>query len=248
MSLPFMRKLSYEFFLRAHQGLTIVTVYRIQKHIPKDELLPWIYLIIGISVFTITSGLYFVGLLYRNGIFSGNRYPRAVLTSNAHGSIQDEAIINTLFKVRLLLPRPVKVKARQYINLWLPTVSFQSWAQTHPFTIISWSEGKQSVLELLIQPRKGLTGTISRQLRAISSDRYSSIALYSGPYSLSEPVNDYENVLLIASDSGLSAVLPYARKLIHRYNIQTSRVRRVHLVQQVENRGRSLRSIEQEPD
>lgn len=75
------------------------------------------------------------------------------------------------------------------------------------------------MLELLIQPRKGLTGTISRQLRAISSDRYSSIALYSGPYSLSEPVNDYENVLLIASDSGLSAVLPYARKLIHRYNI-----------------------------
>ena len=69
------------------------------------------------------------------------------------------------------------------------------------------------------------------------------MALYSGPHGLSEPVDDYENVLLVASDSGLPAVLPYARKLIHGYNTWTSRVRRVHLVWQVENRGRSLKEI-----
>lgn len=40
------------------------------------------------------------------------------------------------------------------------------------------------------------------------------MALYSGPYGLSERVDDYEYVLLVASDSGLLAVLLYARKLI----------------------------------
>ncbi|KAJ5461026.1 uncharacterized protein N7458_002578 [Penicillium daleae] len=235
MSLPFVRNLSYELFLRAHQGFTIVTVYGIWQHVPKDALLPWLYLIIGISVLAITSSLYFVGLLYRNGIFSGNGCPRAVLSSNAYESIKNAAF-GTPFKVRLLLPRPVKVKAGQYINLWLPGVSFWSWVQTHPFTIISWSQEKQSVLELLVLPRNGLTGTIARQLRAIGSGGYSSTALYSGPHGLSEALDDYENVLLVASDSGLPAVLPYARKLIHGNGTCTPRVRRVHLIWQVEDR------------
>lgn len=250
MSLPFVRKFSYELFLRAHQGLTIVSVYGIWKHVPKAELLPWLYLIIGTGVFSVTSLSYLAALLYRNGIFSGNGYPRAVLLSNANGSInKKEGTDDTPFKVRLLLPRPVKVRAGQYVNLWLPAVSFWSWTQTHPFTVISWSQTKQSVLELLIQPRKGLTGTIGRQLRTISSDGYSSMALYSGPHGLSESVDDYENVLLVANDSGLPAVLPYARKLIHGYNTCTSRVRRVHLIWQVRKRGRSLlRNLEPDSD
>ncbi|KAJ5875189.1 uncharacterized protein N7473_012536 [Penicillium subrubescens] len=243
MSLPFARNISYEFFLRSHQGLTIVAVYGLWRHIPKRELLPWLYLIIGISAFAATSGLFFAGLLYRNGIFSGNRCPRAILSRHGHKSIETST---TPFKVRLLLPRPINVKAGQYINLWLPAVSFWSWTQTHPFTVISWSQEKQSVLELLVQPRKGLTGTIGRQLRTIGSEGYSSMALYSGPHSLSERVNDYQYVLLVSSDSRLSAVLPYARKLIQGYKTCTLRVRRVHLVWQVENRGRSLKSVEEE--
>lgn len=85
--------------------------------------------------------------------------------------------------------------------------------------------------------------TIGRQLRTIGSDGYSSMALFSGPHGLGEPVDDYENVLLIANDCGLAAVLPYARKLIHGYNTCTSRVRRVHLVWQAEKRGMSCCGI-----
>lgn len=142
MSLPFVRKLSYEFFLRVHQGLTVVTVYGIWKHIPKDELLPWLYLIIGIGAFAITSSIYFVELLYLNGVFSGNGCPRAIFSNNAHGPIEKNAEFDTPFKVRLLLPRPIVVKAGQYINLWVPGLSFWSWAQTYLFTIVSWSQGK----------------------------------------------------------------------------------------------------------
>jgi NAD(P)H-flavin reductase len=49
------------------------------------------------------------------------------------------------------------------------------------------------------------------------------MALYSGPHGLSEPVDDYENVLLVASDSGIPAVIPYARKL----NMDITHVHRV---------------------
>ena len=56
------------------------------------------------------------------------------------------------------------------------------------------------------------------------------MALYSGPYGLSELVGYYERILLITNDSRLSIVLPYARELIYRYNIYISRVRRVYLI------------------
>lgn len=190
------------------------------------------------GVFAVTSVSSLAVLLYRNGVFSGNGCPRAVLSSSTSTSDGEEGINDTPFKVRLLLPRPVKVRTGQYINLWLPAVSFWSWTQTHPFTVISWSQTEQSVLELLIHPQKGLTGTIGRQLRTIGSGGFSSMALYSGPHGLSEPVDHYENVLLVANGSGLAAVLPYIRRLIHGYNTSTSRVRRVHLVWQVARRGR----------
>lgn len=136
-----------------------MAVYGLWRHILKKELLPWLYLIIGISAFAAISGLFFAGFLYRNGIFSGNGCLRVILLRHGHESIETST---TLFKVRLLLLRLINVKAGQYINLWLPAVSFWLWTQTHPFTIISWSQEKQSVLELLVQPRKGLTGIISR--------------------------------------------------------------------------------------
>ena len=50
------------------------------------------------------------------------------------------------------------IRAGQYANLWIPSISFWSFLQTHPFTIASWSnkEGVTS-LDLLIDSRKGLT-------------------------------------------------------------------------------------------
>lgn len=210
-------------------------------HLPGDNLLPRLYLYIGIGAFASTSLLYLSRVLYINGIFSGNGWPRAIISSHARLRSNDKVeAIDTPFRVRLILPRPVMIKAGQYVNLWLPSISFWSWAQTHPFTVISWSQGKQSVLELLVQPREGLTATIARQARAIGRDGFSSLALYSGPHGLSEPVDDYETVLLISSGAGLSAVIPYAKRLIYGYNTCTSHVRRVHLIWQVETRGRSV--------
>lgn len=94
--------------------------------------------------------------------------------------IEKEAIIDTPFKTRLLLPRMVNVKVGQYINLWLPAVSFWRGHKLTPPRLFQ-SQKKQSVLGLLIQPRRGLIGTISPQLRTIGSNGYSPMARYDEP-------------------------------------------------------------------
>lgn len=137
----------------------------------------------------------------------------------------------------------------QYINICLPSVSIWSWLQTHPLTVTSWSCEKQEILELLIHPQRGQSASLFEQVRAIESGRALSLmALYSGPHGISERVNDYENVILIASGPGLVAVIPYVAMLIHGYNTCTMHVRRIHLIWQVEELGKWIYSVQVEAE
>jgi hypothetical protein len=56
------------------------------------------------------------------------------------------------------VPRSLDVRAGQYVNVWIPSISFWSFLQSHPFTIASWTKGEASTtLDLIIEPRRGLT-------------------------------------------------------------------------------------------
>ena len=127
----------------------------------------------------------------------------------------------------------VMMDAGQYINVWIPSVSFWSFLQSHPFVVTNWADGKQDTLELFIQPRRGLTrelfshGTLNER---VSVPR---LALFSGPHGTSVPVGEYETVVMVATGFGIAAQLPYLRKLIHGYNTYNARTRRVHLVWQL---------------
>ena len=57
--------------------------------------------------------------------------------------------------------------------------------------------------------------------------------MFTGPHGRSAPVQKYENVLMIASDVGIAAHLPYLDRLIHGYNARNVRTRRIHLVWQI---------------
>ncbi|KAJ5766655.1 uncharacterized protein N7511_004271 [Penicillium nucicola] len=98
--------------------------------------------------------------------------------------------------------------------------------------VTSWSPEKQDVLELFIQPRKGLTETIHHRT---ALDGYTSLtAFVSGPYGVSKSVDHYECVLAIATDFGIAGVISYLKKLLYGYNTCTSHVRRVHFVWEVQ--------------
>jgi Ferric reductase NAD binding domain len=49
----------------------------------------------------------------------------------------------------------------------------------------------------------------------------------------------YENVLMVASGFGIAAQLPFLKKLIHGYNERRLHARRIHLVWQARDIGRS---------
>lgn len=174
--------------------------------------------------------------LYRNGLFSGRGAPRAIVSFSVSNA-EERTMVNAVH-VRVLLPRPVRVQAGQYINLWMPSVSLCSWMQTHPFTVVSWSKGKQDTMELLVKPRRGLTADLARYAPTDERSEESSIsflALITGPHGLSEEIGHYESILLLASGCGVAGAIPYLKKAIYGYNTCTSQIRRLHLVWQVES-------------
>ena len=175
-------------------------------------------------------------LLYRNGLFAGRGAPRALVSFTFRKS-EENGITITAAQIRLLLPRPVQVEAGQYINLWIPSVGLWSWTQTHPFTVTSWSRGRQDTMELLVQPRRGLTADLLHHVSLAPESSVALLALFTGPHGTTEDVNKYETALLIASGFGVATVIPYLKKMIYGYNTCTLQVRRLHLVWQVESIG-----------
>jgi NAD(P)H-flavin reductase len=125
--------------------------------------------------------------------------------------------------------------AGQYVNLWIPSVSFWSFLQSHPFVVTSWSDGRQDNLDFFIEPRRGLI----RELLSHAGAADSRLVLFSGPYGISVLVGEYENVLMIASAFGVAAHLPYLKRLIHGYNARKVHARRIHLVWQLSDIGES---------
>jgi NAD(P)H-flavin reductase len=63
--------------------------------------------------------------------------------------------------------------------------------------------------------------------------------LFSGPHGNSIPMDDCENILIVASGFGIAAYLLYLKQLIHGYNVREVRARRIHLVWQVRDIGKS---------
>ncbi|KAJ5276525.1 uncharacterized protein N7525_002882 [Penicillium rubens] len=232
-SIPWFRQWSYEVFLRGHQILAGLFVYGTWQHLPLQSASSKIYLFVAVGTFVLTFLLELITLLYNNGLFAGNGTPRAIVSFSAMES--KEGLVVNAVHIRVLLPRRVKVQAGQYINLWMPSVSLCSWMQTHPFTVTSWSKGKQDTVELLVKPCSGFTADLLRHAPAAAGSSVSFLALFTGPHGVSEKVSNYESILLLASGSGIAVAIPYLKKMIYGYNTCTSQVRRLHLVWQVES-------------
>ena len=154
-------------------------------------------------------------LLYRNKVI-GQPFPRLSVVNN-HGSAT----------VRIRTSRPIRVDAGQYLNIWMPAIS---WFSSHPFTVASWSAGPERDFELLIQPRRGFTKRLLRRAGQQESISLWSRVLFSGPHGFSVPACEFERVLFFASGFGVAAALPYLRKLLHGRAQGESKARRVCLV------------------
>lgn len=228
LSHPLLRRPSYEIFLRTHQALAVLSAYSMWRHLPSNSLFPRMYIYISAGLFFSTSVVQCISVLWRNGTLRHGR-ARALVT-HAEGSV----------KIRITLSRPLKVKAGQYINLWIPSVSFWSFLQSHPFVVTSWSLEEQDQLDLFVEPRRGLTRELLYHAQAgqrggVFGSRW---VLFSGPHGISAPVGEYESVLLVATDFGMAALLPYLQQLIHGYQTRKVCTRRIRVIWQVQRIGK----------
>ncbi|KAJ5215341.1 uncharacterized protein N7498_001748 [Penicillium cinerascens] len=233
-SFSFIRQHLFEMFIRTHQGLAAVFVYSTWRHLSSTAFDSQIYIYVSLGLLGITTVVHIALFVFRNGVFPSRPHPRASITcARAKEGLAHVGQEGTPLRVRVLLSRPLRVKAGQYVNLWMPTVSLVSWTQSHPFMVTSWSPEKQNVLEFFVQSRRGLTKTIHS--RAALDGFASYTAFVSGPYGASKSMDDYECVLAVATDFGIAGVISYLKKLVYGYNTSTSYVRRVHFVWQVQS-------------
>ncbi|PQK10246.1 hypothetical protein BB8028_0002g05700 [Beauveria bassiana] len=211
-----LRRFTYECALRLHQLLALAIGYALWRHVGATHHLSRLYLCVGAALFLVSCAVLLVSLLYYHGLG----------LSRARISYDLQTIT-----VRLYLHKPLKIQAGQYINLWVPWASLSSFAQTHPFTVISWSEEPQEYLELFIQPVRGFT----RDLMSLSAyGPTTCIALFSGPHGKQSHMHEYENVVMIATGFGIAAQFPHLKKLIHDHHVQRTNVRRIHLIWKIE--------------
>ena len=230
---------SYELFLRGHQALAFFSLYAIWRHIRSEKLLPKLYIYISITIFVTTSVFQWGLTLYRN--FSLQDGCGRALVVRWNGAV----------RINIRLSRPISVHAGQYINIWIPSISFWSFLQSHPFMVVSWTAGQPMYLDLLIEPKTGFTHKLYQYAREIMPENLkpeefsqadSRIAWFSGPHGSSTNVGDFGTVLLIATDFGIAAQIPILKELIRGFNKCEVRTRRIHLVWQLRAWGLSSSS------
>jgi len=246
---------SYEVFLRYHQALAVVVAYALWRHVPSHSKLPRIYLLTSSCTVAATFVLECLTILYRNVAVSRG-CSRALIARHNH------AVRMTIFPAR-----PWKIKAGQYVNVWIPSLDLFSSLQSHPFTIASWRDGQPASLEVLIEPRSGFTRRLLDCADDYQEDENSRVELHdefakrpfsfarnypsqpessdfritfvSRPHGSTAPAGEYGRVIIIASGFGIAAQLPLLKELIQGFNRAEVRTRDIHLVWQLQNLGLS---------
>ncbi|KAL1620001.1 hypothetical protein SLS56_009845 [Neofusicoccum ribis] len=208
-SLPPIRKYWYEPFLRVHQLSSIVGAFSLWWHVSTTNTFVFICQTVIAIVFLTALVTHIAMILYRNDVYHGG--PAARITGS------DE-----LVQIELELKKPLSIQPGQYVNLWIPSLGICSFAQSHPFIVVSWSETPMHSLRLVVEPLNGLTRKMAEAANRSSEPRK---ALFSGPHGKSFTLQGYSNVVIIATGLGIFAQLPYLQKLAH-----CSDKRRIHVV------------------
>lgn len=85
-------------------------------------------------------------------------------------------------------------------------------------------------MELLVQPRHGLTADLLRYVSTVAEGSVSFLVFFTGSHRISEYIDRYKIVLVIASRFGIATVIPYLKKIIYSYNTCTSQIYQLYLV------------------
>ncbi len=217
-----------------HQALIALSVCFIWHHLHFKSLFSCMYIYISAALFLFTSVVQCINVLWQSETFHHDRA---------------WALINHVYdiiKISINLSWSLKVKAEQYINLWISFVNFWFFVQNHSFVMISWAHEKQNRLNLFVESCKELTWELLYRVEIDENESVtdSRLILFNESYEISVSVSEYESVLLIVTEFKMTAHLSYLKQLIHDYKtckINTLWIRVIWQVQHINKHEVRLR-------
>jgi predicted ferric reductase len=212
----------YEAFAVVHWFSPAVIIATVWIHAGTRRLstAPTIYLLGAACILAITWCFWLVRIIYWN-LRIGSKLPQATIEKDGKIMI-----------VSVTLPRPWNFKAGQHIKLCIPSLSWVSFLQWHPFTLSSYElvNGKM-VIHLMIRERKGFTAILANK----GNLDQGMDALIDGPYGKQIQLRTYSTVLLFASGIGIAGILLYAQQTLEEYDAQRTSCRRIFLFWEIDD-------------
>lgn len=213
LSLPPVRRISYEVFLKVHLLLSFAIPAALMWHLLPVNVHRIIYPLIAISLWSLNLVLRLAQLLYYN-LRKRSPYQQIKITqcySSQDNSGNSHRTVGAL-KLEVELTRPMVIRPGQYLYLSTNDLQLRYRFQSHPFVVIWWNEeegpiAKARALTFLIELRDGITAKLARQtlLNHLTLD---------GPYGQDHSLQRYDTVVLTAKGVGIAAILGYAKRLI----------------------------------
>ncbi|KAL4772515.1 hypothetical protein BDW60DRAFT_216515 [Aspergillus nidulans var. acristatus] len=193
-------------FLLGYQLLAGLLLYALWQYLPSNLCGSCLYLIIMLIMALLTSTVHGAWVVYQNRIFH-SKQTEVLLSSLVEVTNSSKEKALALFTVHVELPLPIKLRAGQYVYLWIPFIGFWSWTQSHPYMVISWSQEKQCTL-----PENS---TLLERADMARGTTVSLTGFISAPHGVSESLDRYKRVVVISSSSGDALVLePILNKLL----------------------------------
>ncbi|CAN6635788.1 ferric reductase transmembrane component 3 [Trichomonascus vanleenenianus] len=118
-----------------------------------------------------------------------------------------------LISVKIRTPIVWRAKPGQYVFIHLNRLRF--W-EAHPFSVVGPSSDGES-FQLMCKQRNGMTRRFIKYLtkkNCAENNPMTISVVIEGPYGSHCPVENYDNVLLIAGGVGITGVMPYIEHLI----------------------------------
>lgn len=221
---PLFRRTILKMYLHAHAALSLAARSILWRHLSPRKLYIRLYVLVGLLLWAFLTVTQILLYLFRNLSFR-KTVGHTIVTH------LDDAL-----RLDVSVTRPWKVRAGDYVYLWIPGVSFWSFVQSDPLTVTWWEHNDADTLTLsfLVQPRRGMTRDLRRQTHS------SLLTFVDGPHG--RPVNfgEFGTVLMFASGIGIGAQLPHIKALITGYRNHEICTRRIMLVWQIEKECLSL--------
>ena len=214
-----LRKPFFEFFQKTHYCLAILVAYAVWRHLSIKPTFSRYYVVVAGSIFALTTIAQYSRILLRNV-----RWRRPWATTNLFK-------VGDAVRVQIAIPRPWRIRAGEYVYIWMPGVSFWSSFQSHPFMVSWWDhdvDGKGANIYLLVKPASGFTQRLMQHV-----DTCAWKVWVDGPYGNIKDVGNYGSVLMFASGIGIAAQVPYIKELLQGFREGRVRTKSIVLVWQL---------------